>query len=725
MFKERHLKKSPSKKYAKVPLFMQMENLESGAASLLMVLSYFGKWLTIEQVRKNCGASRDGSNILNVVKAAEDYGLKTDLKQVKAEDLINNNTFPCIINFDSNNNFVVLCGIKRNKIIINDPRRGITKISKNTLKEHFCGECINFNLTNNFKQTEKPHSIYNFAKTRLKGSKYIFAFIILITFLTSMVNLLNPIFSRVFIDRLLSHQNIDWLYPFLLIMFAVCIVQVTAQIIQSVYILKVQGKFAIVSNTIFLWHVLHLPMEFFFQRRGGDILLRQQKNETISYTLINQFVPIAINILVLFFYLVIMLKYSILLTIIGVFSVFLNITVARITSKKRVDITRVQMRDKGNLSSMTVSGIDLIETIKSNGMENFYFRKWADCNCAINNEGVKYSNLNAYLGNIPTLVSSLTNSIILILGVYLTINNQFSIGMIVAFQSLMGYFMTPANSIITSSQTLQEMQTDIERIEDVMNYETYSNDKNIVIENYQKLTGKVSIKNLTFGYDKLKKPTIENFNLELEPGSKVALVGPSGCGKSTISKLIAGLYEPWSGEILFDGKYKSQINDRIFASSVSIVDQDIILFEDTIENNLNMWDSSISKEDIIKASCDAKIHDDIKIRKDGYNAKISENGKNFSGGQKQRLEIARALSQNPTILILDEATNALDAKTESEILEAIDKRNMACIIIAHRISTIKNCDKILVINDGKIVEQGNHDELVNLNGIYAKLLRNE
>ncbi|MBR2293202.1 MAG: ATP-binding cassette domain-containing protein, partial [Clostridia bacterium] len=429
------------------------------------------------------------------------------------------------------------------------------------------------------------------------------------------------------------------------------------------------------------------------------------------------------------FYLVVMIRYSVLLTLIGVASIFINMFVSRFISKKRVNITRVSMRDAGKLAGATVAGIEMIETIKASGAENGFFEKWAGYQASVNTQKVKFAKLNQYLGLIPQLVSSLTNTAVLIVGVYLTIEGQFTIGMVMAFQGFLGSFLSPAQTLISAGQTLQEMRAEMERIEDVMQYPTdvtCLNDTELD-ENaeYDKLSGNVELRNVTFGYSRLAEPLIRDFNLTLKPGSRVAFVGTSGCGKSTISKLISGLYQPWSGEILFDGKPITQIDRSVFTGSLAVVDQDIILFEDTIANNIKMWDSSIEDFEMIMAARDAQLHEDIMQRDGGYNYKITEGGKDFSGGQRQRMEIARVLAQDPTIIILDEATSALDAKTEYEVVKSIKDRGITCIVVAHRLSTIRDCDEIIVMDHGNVVERGTHDELYALGGFYTKLVSSD
>lgn len=464
----------------------------------------------------------------------------------------------------------------------------------------------------------------------------------------------------------------------------------------------------------------------FFSKNAGDIATRQSTNEGIASSLIKQLAPMLLDFVMMIFYLVVMIRYSPLLTMVGLLSIVINISLAGLISKKRVNIARVQMRDSGKLAGATIAGIEMIETIKASGAENGFFEKWSGYQAAVNTSSVKYIKINQYLGAIPGIVSSIINIAILIIGVRLTMIGEFSIGMILAFQGFMGSFSAPAQSLISVGQALSEMRTNMERVEDIMSYPPdVEYEENIVLESYEKLSGKIEMKNICFGYSPLGEPLIEDFNLTLSQGSRIAFVGPSGCGKSTLSKLISGLYAPWSGEILFDGIPIKEINHEILTGSLAVVDQDIILFEDTISNNIKMWDNSIEDFEMIMAARDARLHEDIMQRDGGYNYKIMEGGKDFSGGQRQRMEIARVLAGDPTIIIMDEATSALDAKMEYEVVNAIKDRGITCIVVAHRLSTIRDCDEIIVMDKGKVVERGTHEELYAQNGMYTQLVTNE
>ena len=721
------MKKPVTKGVAKVPVVMQLEALECGAASLAMVMAYYGKWVPLEQVRTDCGVSRDGSNARNVLKAARHYGFTAKGYRFEPEALRKSATFPCIVHWNFNH-FVVLNGFRGNKAWLNDPARGTYSVSMETFDEAFTGICLMITPGEDFVPSGKPKSMTSFARRRLKGTGAAIAFTALTGVVASLMSVISPAFSRVFMDRLLTRQNPEWATPFLLLLGAFTLLQIIVSAVNDIYNLRITGKMAAIGNAGYIWKILRMPMEFFTQRMAGDIQQRQISNATIANTLINTFAPLLLDTAMMVFYLVVMIRYSWMLTLVGLGSLAINAVVSSFISKKRVNITRVAMRDSAKLSSSTVAGIEMIETIKASGAENGYFSKWSGYQSSVNRQNIRYLKLNLYLGMIPSFVSTLANSAVLVLGVWLVMQGKFTTGMVMAFQSFLASFMAPANMLIDAGQTLQEMRTQMERVDDVMEYpedRIFAEEKTGEEEEYRKLSGAVELRHVEFGYSPLAEPLIRDFNLSLAPGKSVAIVGGSGCGKSTMSKLISGLYRPWKGEILFDGQPLGEIESSVFHSSLAVVDQDVILFEDTIANNIKMWDDSIEDFEMILAARDAQIHEDIMQRPKGYQHKLIEGGRDFSGGQRQRMEIARVLAQDPTIIILDEATSALDAKTEYEVVKAIRDRGITCIVIAHRLSTIRSCDEIIVMQKGEIVDRGTHKELLEKCELYHELVASE
>ncbi len=721
------IKKPVTHGVAKVPVVMQMEALECGAAALAMVMAYYDKWVPLEQVRLDCGVSRDGSSAKNILIAARSYGFEAQGYRCEVDSLREEVALPCIIHWNFNH-FVVLDGIKGKYAYINDPARGEVKVPMEEFDNAFTGICLQITPGPDFKPGGKPKSTLEFARKRLKGAGAAVAFVLLSTVISYLFGIINPIFGRFFMDRLLTWENRDLLMPFIGLMAVLGFAQVAVAWVQAIYSRKIDGKMSVVGSSEYMWKILRMPMEFFSQRMAGDILQRQNTNATIAGTLVNTFTPLLLNTIMMVFYLVVMIRLNPLLTLVGIVTIVLNLLVSRIISKKRVNITRVQMRDAGKLASATVSGIQMVETIKASGAENGYFQKWAGYQASVNTQKVKYARLNQYLGVIPSMLSVIASSAVMVIGVGLTMSGKFTLGAIMTFQGFLSSFMSPAMTLVSAGQTIQEMRTDMERVEDVMQYPADPSFSDTPLEenaDYSKLSGEVELKHVTFGYSRLGRPLIEDFSMHMKPGSRVAFVGTSGCGKSTLAKLISGLYQPWSGEILFDGKPILSIDRGVFTGSVAVVDQDIVLFEDTIANNIKMWDESIEDFEMILAARDAQIYNDIMAREGGFYGMLTEGGKDLSGGQRQRIEIARVLAQDPSVIIMDEATSALDAKTEYELVKAVKDRGITCIVIAHRLSTIRDCDEIIVLDKGKVVERGTHDELYAKGGYYTELIASD
>ena len=725
--KKQSIKTPVRQKVARVPVILQMEALECGAACLAMILAYYDKWIPLEQVRYDCGVSRDGSNARNVLLTARNYGLTAKGYRCEPDALREMGSFPCIIHWNFNH-FVVLDGFQGKYAVLNDPARGKVKVSMDEFDRSFTGVCMIFEPSESFQPGGKRRSILSFIRARAKGTRTAALFTVAVTLLGYLFGLIQPGMTRIFMDRLLTGENRELLMPFLLILAGIGFLQILLAGIQGIYNLRLSGKMAAIGNSTYMWKVLKLPIVFFSQRMSGDIQGRQASNAAIAETLVNTLAPLVLNAVMMIFYLVVMIRYSLLLTLIGLISIILNLGVSMVISRKRMEVMRVKLRDSGNLAATTMAGISQIETLKASGAENGFFQKWSGYHAAVNAQEVSFQKIETWLNTIPSLVSLIADSVIVVLGVWLAMHGNFTLGMITAFKQYLGSFIAPATEMIDAGASIQEMRGEMERLEDVMNYpddDRFAPDPAEGEKLEGKLKGALELKDITFGYSRLSPPLIEHFNLSVKPGHSVALVGMSGSGKSTISKLISGLYAPWSGEILFDGRPIQTIPKSVFTGSVAVVDQDIILFEDTIANNIRMWDQSIQDFEVILAARDAQLHEDILQRNGGYQARLSENGRDLSGGQRQRMEIARVLAQDPSIIIMDEATSALDARTECNLVQAVRERGITTIVVAHRLSTIRDCDEIIVLDHGKVVERGTHAELYRKGGVYTRMISSD
>ena len=705
------------KNVKKVPVVMQMETVECGAAALSMLLAYHGKWLSIEQLRTDCGVSRDGSNARNIVLAARHHGMDAHGWQADIAHLPS--LAPAIIHWN-HNHFVVFKGFHRGMAFINDPAMGSMAVSMKDFQRSYTGVAITSVPGDDFKPQGHQTSILHYVRENIRGAKDAFIFTLLMGILMSFAGMVYPLFSQVFLDSIITGKNDEWTVPFFVGIACLVVFNFLLALLDNVYGRRFAGSMSLKGNTRFLWHALNLPIEFFTQRYVGDIVQRQSLNEHITTTLIRILAPYAVNVALLVVYIVVMAQYSVLLTIVGISVVALNIYSVAAERELRTNLARALEQSEGKFYGITMSCVDNIESIKAAGAERGFFEFWAGTFARRNNQEVAFQKRPFW----PFVFGHFANSFILILGAALILNGQFSIGMLMAFQGFMAEFMKPAMGLMQGSTTVLEMRSQMERIDDVMAYPAEQTGKGESPAHNAKLGGMIEMKNVTFGYSLSAAPLIRDFSMTLHPGKSVAIVGASGCGKSTIAKLLTGLYQPWSGEILFDGRDSHDISRDEFVNSVACIDQNVVLFDDTIAENIKMWDHSIEDFTMTMACIDAGIRDDIISRPRGFNTRLVKGGGNFSGGQRQRFEIATALAREPVILILDEATSALDTVMESEVMQSIRQCGASTIVIAHRLSTIRDCDEIIVMDKGRIVQRGSHDELMAQGGRYEELIRN-
>lgn len=704
----------------KVPMVMQMEAVECGAASLSMILAYYGKWLPLEQVREACSVSRDGSSMKNILLAAKTYGLEPSAYKVSAENLAGME--PAIIHWNFEH-FVVFKGMRKGKACLNDPGIGPVEIPMDEFRRSFTGVAMTFELTDRFQPSGRPASIFSYIRRNLNGANEAFWLTFIFTLLLAVVSLTLPLLTRVFFDEILSGRNAQWATVFFCLMGTLALFNFIVTLWNQRYSKRIAGQLALRGNISYLRHLLRLPMNFFAMRYVGDLQQRQRLNETITHSLVEVLAPQAINVMLLVLYLILMLSYNYMLTMIGVAAALVNLAVVNHYAGQRLNMVRSTQQSMGKYYSATVSCLENIESIKAAGAEEGFFQYWSGLWTRMFNKQREMHVQQSQMSLLPTLTSNLLTMAVLLVGAWYILQGDLSVGMLMAFQAFMTAFMAPVEKIVNAGQQLLEMRSQIERVDDVMRY---PEDRHVDGEHSEagKLLGELELRDVTFGYNRTRPPLIDHFNLHLRPGESVAFVGSSGCGKSTLAKLISGLYKPWSGEILFDGRPIESISSDELTNSIAVVDQNIVLFDDTLSQNIRMWDQSIEDFAILMACSDAQVHNDIMSRPEGLATKVVRGGKNFSGGQCQRFEIATALAREPMILIMDEATSALDPTTEDLVMKHIREMGITQIVVAHRLSTIRDCNQIIVMDAGQVVQRGTHEQLMQQDGLYRQLMEN-
>ncbi len=717
------------KNYVDTPTVLQMEATECGAASLAMVLGTYKSYIPLETLRVECGINRDGSKASNIMKAARRMGLEAKGYRMETEGLFEVK-MPCILHWNFNH-FVVLEGFKGGKVYINDPGAGKKVVSYEELDMAFTGVVLTFEPGPDYKRVGVEPKLYRALFQRLKGSEMTLCMVFLAGLFLVVPGLVIPTFSKIFIDDILLGGKVNWIRALVWGIVITGIIQCLLTYIQGQYLLKMQTKIAIISSGKFLWHVLRLPVGFFSQRYAGDISERMQSNDTVAQFLSGQLASTVVNLVMLLFYLILMLCYDWKLALVGVAAAAINMGYLKYIAKRRESQNAKMQQDSGRMMGTAMGGLQIIETLKASGSEGDFFAKVIGYHAKNVAQQQVFGVSTQYLNTLPMLLTALTDAAVLIIGGYEVMSGVLTVGTLIAFRTLMSSFMSPITMLMQIGTQYQEMRADISRLDDVLNYgqdkvfqKEIPEDEMYKDEYHRKLDGYVDIEGLNFGYSPLEPPLIENFELHLKPGQRAALVGGSGSGKSTISKLISGIFEPWSGEIKFDGVNKDDIYRRVLTNSLAVVDQDICMFADTIMNNITLWDETIPEDMVLEAVKDAEIYESIIEKTGGFEYMFNEGGRNMSGGQRQRVEIARALLNKPSILIMDEATSALDPVTEKKIADNIKEKGITCIIVAHRLSTIRDCDEIIVLNRGKVVQRGTHDELKDQEGYYAELIKN-
>jgi NHLM bacteriocin system ABC transporter peptidase/ATP-binding protein len=707
----------------RTPTRLQMEATECGAASLAIVLEHFGTFVPLASLRQQCGVSRDGSKASNVLKAARLYGLEARGFRKEPEEL-RQMPMPVIAHWNFNH-FLVIEGFSKNKVYLNDPASGPRVVTPDELDRAFTGVVLTLQPTAEFKPQGKRPALLPSLLGRLTGSNAALLFVVLAGLLMVLPGLVVPIFSMVFVDEVLVASKTDWLPALIGGMAITAVLRAALTALQRAYLLQLVMKLGVAMSSSFLWHALRLPVPFFFARSPGDLAERVQLNDQVAELLSGRLSTVLLDLMLVVFYAGLMLYFDPALTCIGIVSGVLHIGLLRLSERMRIDLSRLVGQEGGKLAGVASGGLQMIETIKATGSESDFFGYWSGHQAKLVAAQQTLARREQVMMVVVQALSRVSTVLVLGLGALRVMDGHLSVGTLVAFQSLMASFLAPLEGLGQFGTALQTLRGSVERLDDVLGHErdpAAPHKQQTLDEPLRRLTGELELRNVTFGYMPFSPPLVNELSLRVEPGQRVALVGGTGSGKSTIAKLVTGLYQIWSGEILFDGEKRESLPRSALVSSVCVVDQDITLFEGTVRENITLWDQTIPEVDVVQAAKDACIHEDITRLQGGYDARVTEGGFNFSGGQRQRLEIARALVRQPAFLVLDEATSALDPETERRVDENLRRRGCTCLIVAHRLSTIRDCDEILVLERGQVVQRGSHEQLLSEGGLYKELI---
>ncbi len=706
-----------------VPTVLQMEGVECGAASLAMILAHYGRWVPLEELRESCGVSRDGAKALNIVRAGRHYGLEGEGRRMELDEV--RVLKPPFVVFWNFNHFLVVEGFSRGRVHLNDPALGKRSVDEAEFSKAFTGIALTFKPGAGFTRGGKRPNVWGGLFERIGAARAAIVFVVLISLLLVVPGFVIPAFSKVFIDEFLVGQQKEWVKPLLWGFGFALLISLSLTWLQQRYLLRLETQLALTSASKMVWHLFSLPVEYFSQRFAGDLAARVQANTRVAKLLSGDLATNIVSLISIVFYGAIMLSYDVMLALVAMALSLANLGALKLVWARRDNANRLLAQNAGKLQATAMGGLVTIETLKAQGAENDFFSRWAGVQAqqvSLTQEIGRYSQI---LVAVPVLMGGLTSTLVLGLGALEVMRGHLTVGDLVAFQALVASFSGPIKGLVDLGGKLQRVGADLTRIDDVLHYPAPvpSGPPLLGTADRAKLTGAIEIRGVSFGYSKLDPPLITDFDLTVEPGRRVAIVGLSGSGKSTLIKLISGLYRPWTGDVTLDGVPLDRVEPRLLHNSVAVVDQEISLFGGTIRDNISMWDATMTDRAIVRAARDACIHEVVMARPAGYHSVIAEGGRNFSGGERQRLEIARALAIQPTILLLDEATAALDPTTEKLIDDAVRRRGCTCVIVAHRLSTVRDADEIVVMQKGKVVQRGTHETLkLEAEGEYAKLI---
>ena len=717
-----------SKRRVTTPILLQMHASECGAACLGSILAYFGRWVPLTELREKCEVSRDGSSAASIFRASKHYGLHCSGLSVRADQL-KKLQLPLIL-FWQFSHFVVLEGFDSRHFHLNDPSTGRRTVSAEEFNKSYSGIALRFKRGADFRPGGERPGLFRQLATLLAGSWSVLAWVIACGLMLTLLTLVIPASLSLFVDDVLQNHG-PWGGLVAALLGGGILVYILS-LLKHRFLKRLSIRIAVIGFNRGMSRLLRLPVEFFHHRLIGDLTDRVSSTDRIAKNLTDQFLVLVIDMAMSAVLLIAMFAYDVLLALIVLSLALLHGLLAHFLNGLRTVRSQAMRREQGLLIGVGMQMLSHADNLRMTGSDDRFFSRWSGQQARELQARQLFSELGSVSTALPDLITTLRSAAILGIGGRLVITGDMTLGTLVGFYILAEMFLAPVGRFLEFADKRRALETDLQRLEDVFKtgedpvFNRRSPESALIptFNGRLQLAGQLELRNVTFGYNKSRPPLIEDFNLVIKPGQRVAVVGPSGSGKSTLARLVSGIYQPWSGEILFDGHLREEIPEEVLRRSISMVDQEVILFSASLRDNITLWNPAVPDAAIIAATRDACIHDEILVRPQGYSTLVEEGGVNFSGGQRQRLEISRALVGNPTVLILDEATSALDATTEERVDDALRRRGVTCLIVAHRLSTVRDCDEIIVLDKGVEVQRGTHDELIaDRDGTYYKLIR--
>ena len=710
------------------PVLLQMHASECGAACLGSILAYFGRWVPLTELREKCEVSRDGSSAASILRASRHYGLECKGLSIRA-DRLKKLPLPLIL-FWQFSHFVVLEGFDGRNFYLNDPATGRRRLSADEFNKGYSGIALRFERGADFTPGGERPGLFGQLGALLAGSWGMLAGVIACGLMLTLLALVVPASLGVFVDDVLENHG-PWGGLVAALLGGGVLVYILS-LLKHRFMKRLAIRISVIGYSRSLSRLLRLPVEFFEHRLAGDLTDRVSSVDRIAKNLTEQFLVLIIDMAMSAVLLVAMLAYDALLTLVVLLLALLHGMLAHFLNAFRAVRSQAMRREQGLLIGVGMQMLSHADNLRMTGSDDRFFSRWSGQQARELHARQLYAELGSVNTALPGLVAALRGAAILGIGGSLVLAGDMTLGTLVAFYILAEMFLAPVGRFLEFADKRQALETDLQRLDDV--YKTAEDpvfgrrspesESMPTLDGRLQIAGRLELRNVTFGFNRSRPPLIKDFNLVIKPGQRIAVVGPSGSGKSTLARLVSGVFQPWSGEILFDGRPRDEIPEEVLRRSVSMVDQEVVLFSASLRDNITLWNPAVPDEVIFAATRDAQIHDEILLRPHGYSTLVEEGGANFSGGQRQRLEIARALVGNPTVLILDEATSALDAATEEHVDEAMRRRGVSCLIVAHRLSTVRDCDEIIVLDKGVEVQRGTHDELIaDRDGTYHKLAR--